>query len=345
MIEVRRQAITGRCVWTGSEMGQTESWIVNWPKEALIEVDHALASVKARGLRLFSFGREEFPLPWLAFQVPEILEELEEGRGFLLLRGLSECNYSKADSELVCWGIGSHLGSAVSQNSRGELLSHVIDKGAQHGDTNVRGYETKAKLFYHNDNGDVVVLFCLQESKSGGASKLVSTATVYNEIFRQHPEYIDELCQGYFYHMRGEQPIGQREVSEHRVPVFSYHAGKLSSRYTRNSILHGANALGQSLTERQRLPLDLIDRLAEEFCLTMKFQRGDIQIVSNYSVLHSRDEFIDFDELDRKRDLLRLWLNIPNARPLTYEFATRYGPGSARRGVPPSVPRPLGDRG
>ena len=342
MIDVRRQAITGRCVWTGSEMERTDSWSINWPKEALAEVDHALASVKGRGLNLYEFGSDDFLLPWLASQVPAILEEVEEGRGFVLLRGLSERNYTKADFELICWGIGSHLGSAVSQNWRGELLSHVMDKGAQHGDTNVRGYETKAKLFYHNDNGDVVVLFCLQEAKSGGASKLVSSATIYNEILRLHPEYLDELCQGYFYHMRGEQPHGHRGVTEHRVPVFSYHAGKLSSRYTRNSILHGATALGQPLTERQKLPLDLIDQLAEDFCMTMKFQRGDVQIVSNHSVLHSRDEFVDFDELDSKRDLLRLWLNVQNARPLTYEFATRYGPGSARQGVPPRVAVPLG---
>jgi len=344
MIEVRRQAIMGRCVWKGSEMERTDTWIVNWPKEALTEVDHALASIKARGLNLYEFGSQDFSLPWLASQVPAIREEVEEGRGFVLLRGLSERNFTKADSELVCWGIGSHLGSSVSQNSHGELLSHVMDKGAQHGDANVRGYETKAKLFYHNDNGDAVVLFCLQEAKTGGASKLVSTATIYNEILRRHPEYIGELCKGYYYHMRGEQPLGHREVTEHRVPVFSYHAGKLSSRYTRNSILHGATALGQPLTERQKLPLDLIDQLAEEFCMTMMFQCGDIQIVSNHSVLHSRDEFIDFDEPERKRDLLRLWLNIPNSRPLTYEFATRYGPGSARLGIPPIATGPLGDR-
>jgi len=343
MMEVRRQPITGRCVWTGAQMERTDSWILRWTNEALAEVDQALASVKAKGLRICEFGRDDFPLPWLASQVPAILEEVEDGRGFVLLRGLSGREYSKADSELVSWGIGTHLGSAISQNARGELLSHVTDKGARHGDATVRGYETKAKLFYHNDNGDAVVLFCLHEAKSGGASKLVSTAAIYNEILRRHAEYIDELCQGYFYHMRGEHPLGHPEVTGHRVPVFSYHAGKLSSRYTRNSILHGAKALGQPLTERQTMPLDLIDRLAEELCMTMSFRRGDIQIVSNHSVLHSRDEFVDFDEPERKRDLLRLWINIPNARPLTYEFATRYGPGSARMGVPPRPAAPAGN--
>ena len=67
----------------------------------------------------------------------------------------------------------------------------------------------------------------------------------------------------------------------------------------------------------------------------MEFQRGDIQLVSNHAILHARTDFEDYAEADKKRDLLRIWLNIPDARPLTHEFATRYGPGSARLGVPP----------
>ena len=41
----------------------------------------------------------------------------------------------------------------------------------------------------------------------------------------------------------------------------------------------------------------------------MTFERGDIQLLSNHSILHARDEFEDFDEPERKRRLLRVWLN------------------------------------
>lgn len=334
-IEIRRQPLTGPCVWTREEMEHTDEWVMPWSAQGISEVEAALESVKARGLKLFEFGREDFPLPWLQSQAGAIHTELEDGRGFVMLRGLPAGKYSTADAEMIFWGIGCQIGDAVSQNWRGEFLAHVIDKGLEHGTRDVRGYETNAKLFFHNDNGDAVGLFCLQEAMEGGASKLVSTATVYNAILQRHPEYIDELCEGYFYHMRGEHPHGHREVTEHRVPIFSYHAGKLSSRYTKNSILHGAKFLGSPLTPRQQAPLDLVDALCEELCMRMPFRQGDIQFVSNHAVLHSRDAFVDFPEPAKKRDLLRLWLNIPNGRPLTYEFATRYGPGSARMGVPP----------
>ncbi|MDB5921790.1 MAG: Taurine catabolism dioxygenase TauD, TfdA family [Betaproteobacteria bacterium] len=335
MFEVLREPVRGRCVWTGEDMAATESWIYVLPKAAVDEIDVALRGVKQRGLSLFDVCRDDFPIPTLAAAVPTIQNELEQGRGFILLRGIPSVRYSVADCEMVFWGIGTHLGDAVSQNARGELLSHVIDQGLAFGAEKVRGYQTRSKLFFHNDNGDTVGLFCLQAAKSGGTSKLVSSAAIYNDILESHPEYIDELCRGYYYHMRGEQRRGLPEVTEHRVPVFSYHAGKLSSRYTRNSILLGEEHLGHPLSVRERAPLDLIDRLAEELCLDMELQPGDIQLCSNHAVLHARTDFVDYEEAARKRDLLRLWVNLPNGRPLTYEFATRYGPGSARRGVPP----------
>ena len=46
--------------------------------------------------------------------------------------------------------------------------------------------------------------------------------------------------------------------------------------------------------------------------LAMDFEPGDIQLLSNHTVLHSRGDYVDFEE-DRKRHLLRLWLSF--ARP------------------------------
>lgn len=335
MFDVLRDPVRGKCVWTGEVMAVTDSWIYALPRAAVEEIDRALRTVKERGLSLFDVRREDFPIPTLAAAIPSIQDELEHGRGFILIRGIPSGRYSVADSEMIFWGIGTHLGAVVSQNARGELLSHVIDQGLEFGAEKVRGYQTRSRLFFHNDNGDAVGLLCLQSAQSGGTSKLVSSAAIYNAILESHPEYIEELCRGYYYHLRGEQRQGLPEVTEHRVPVFSYHAGMLSSRYTRNSILLGEEHLGHPLSARERAPLDLIDRLAEELCLDMELEPGDIQLCSNHAVLHARTDFVDYEEPARKRDLLRLWVNLPNGRPLTYEFATRYGPGSARQGVPP----------
>ena len=57
----------------------------------------------------------------------------------------------------------------------------------------------------------------------------------------------------------------------------------------------------------------------------MNFLPGDIQFVYNHSILHDRTSYIDWKEDNKKRHLLRLWLSLPNDRPLPTSFAKRYG--------------------
>jgi len=40
----------------------------------------------------------------------------------------------------------------------------------------------------------------------------------------------------------------------------------------------------------------------------MKLEPGDMQFVNNHVLLHSRTEFVDHEEEDKKRHLKRLWL-------------------------------------
>ena len=42
-------------------------------------------------------------------------------------------------------------------------------------------------------------------------------------------------------------------------------------------------------------------------------------------MLHDRTDYVDWEDEDKKRHLLRLWLAIPGARPLPEIFKERYG--------------------
>ena len=41
----------------------------------------------------------------------------------------------------------------------------------------------------------------------------------------------------------------------------------------------------------------------------MDFQPGDVQLLNNAKILHSREAYEDHDDLDERRHLLRLWLS------------------------------------
>jgi alpha-ketoglutarate-dependent taurine dioxygenase len=58
--------------------------------------------------------------------------------------------------------------------------------------------------------------------------------------------------------------------------------------------------------------LELYDRLAAspEIYLDMWLQPGDIQLISNHTVVHARTAYEDYPEPARRRHLLRLWLSL-----------------------------------
>ena len=77
---------------------------------------------------------------------------------------------------------------------------------------------------------------------------------------------------------------------------------------------------------------DNIDCLAElaireDIRLDMKLEAGDLQLLCNHTVLHTRAAFEDHDDPKKKRFLLRIWLNIPGGRELLSEFADHYNTG------------------
>jgi Taurine catabolism dioxygenase TauD, TfdA family len=78
--------------------------------------------------------------------------------------------------------------------------------------------------------------------------------------------------------------------------------------------------------ERDHRALDIIRDLAEtdEFHFDMVLEQGDIQFLNNRVMVHSRTQFEDHEDPSRKRHLLRLWLSIPDARPLCEDLRDAY---------------------
>ena len=52
---------------------------------------------------------------------------------------------------------------------------------------------------------------------------------------------------------------------------------------------------------------------------------GDLLLLNNWVTLHRRTAFEDHPEPERKRHILRIWLAVPNSRPLDPMFKANYG--------------------
>jgi len=101
----------------------------------------------------------------------------------------------------------------------------------------------------------------------------------------------------------------------------------VSCRYIRNQINAGAVKRGVPLTTLEQAALDYLDEQTRrpDLRLDMDLAAGDIQFVNNYTVLHSRTEFVDGPEPHQKRHMLRLWLKFPRPWPLSPEFPAHMG--------------------
>ena len=320
MSQVLTDIVRHPSAWYGRDLATDTSWIVHLQPQHLREIAAALASVKARGLAFAGLDRRDFPLPTLAPQLRRWLEEVNTGRGFVLMRGLNVGT--------IFWGMGLHLGHAVTQNPKGDLLGHVYDHGRRYGDLDVRGYETSAHLPFHTDSGDVVGLLCLRPAQSGGLSSVVSAVTIHNEILKRHPEYLAPLYRG-FHYIRREAALTDSPVTPHRIPVFGARDGLVSVRLVRNQINAACTKTGIPLAPIEREALDLFAELAQDtdIHLDMDLQLGDIQFCNNYVTLHSRTSYVDFPEPERRRHMVRLWLTMDQRRPLADGFPPQNGYG------------------
>lgn len=330
MPEIQRDIVKHASAWYGRDLITDPSWIVHLQPAHLQEIAAAVARVRARGLHFSTLCEDDFPLPTLAPQARAWLEEVTTGRGFVVVRGLNVADYSDDEVGLIFWGLGLHLGHAVTQNPKGELLGHVFDHGRRYGDLDVRGYETNAHLPFHTDSGDVVGLLCLRRARAGGLSSVASAITIHNEILRRNPDYLEPLYRG-FHYIRREAALTDSPVTPHRLPVFGVQDGLVSVRLVRNQINAACVKTGVLLEPLECAALDLFDELAQdpEIHLDMDLQVGDMQFCNNYVVLHSRTSFVDYPEPERRRHMIRLWLTMDQRRSLPAQFPYQNGYGPA----------------
>ncbi|MEJ8848852.1 TauD/TfdA family dioxygenase [Variovorax rhizosphaerae] len=331
---------TGAANWVAKDLEDPHEWIIQLSDAQIAAIDGALRAARAAGAGLPTLTQQNFPLEGFDALVKEVHERLENGRGIIVLRGLPAARYSKDELRLIYWGLGLYLGTAVSQSSKGDFLGDVKDFGADTFSSTGRGYMSKQHLGFHTDTADVVALIVMRTAKAGGLSKISSSVAIRNEIARTRPDLLELLYKPFYWSWKGQEAPGEKGY--YQQPVYSEHEGKFSSRDIRTHIYQAHQDFADELpplSEKQKEALELIGQLADEprFHLSMMFEPGDIQLLNNHVTLHSRTEFEDWPEEDRKRHLLRMWLSMPNTRTLSPLMSAIYldqRGGAVRGGFP-----------
>jgi hypothetical protein len=307
--EKPRGRIYSPAAWRGEELaGQPDRWVTVLTPEEIGELDAALQGVRRAGRPLQELAAADFPLPRLGPRIRQWAQALAMGTGVQVVRGVPVERWSQEDSERFFFCLGLHLGTPGAQNRNEELLGHVRDEGASYSDPSVRGYRTAAGLSYHCDGADVVGLLCLRPAASGGRSRFVSSVTVWNELYARRPDLAARMFEPLELDTRGDGGL-----NFFPLPPCRHFGGQLRTfyhaDYFRTAEQHrGARRLGPF----ERELLDRYDEIASTpgVYLEMDFQPGDIQLLSNHTVLHARTAYVDDQAPEKKRHLLRLWLSL-----------------------------------
>lgn len=344
-----REALQGPFVWTGEELAPSPAWRFELTPAMNAEIDGAFRRFMERGGDWSAMRREDFPLPETQGLLGDIAETLERGLGLAKLSGLPVSRYSDADLKIIWYGIGLHLGTPVSQSHSGLRMKVIRDEGATVGEVYGQLQEASGPHFlsayaravsngplrFHTDRTDVVGLLCIEQAASGGLSKIASTVAIHNEILRRRPDLLEELFRPFPRSRLGEEKDGGELF--YMLPIFGLREGHFTSHYSRTYI-EAAQKLNHvpRLTGRQMEAMDLLAEVAENLCYRMHFQAGDMQFLNNHVIYHARDAFADDAGSGKVRRLLRLWLAMPNSRPLPEDHAVLWGnvaAGAVRGGI------------
>ncbi len=269
-----------------------------------------------------------------------IRNELEKGAGI--------CRPGRAPEETLCqsadeWflDLARQIGTPVSQSSDGELVLSIRNESYGKNDPRTRGPNTNRKLGFHTDRCDVIGFLCLQPAKTGGENHVVSSPRIEKIIRKEKPELHAVLCRPFPYKRHVVDKGNDMPYCEQ--PIFSWKKNFFACSYLR-VLIDRADEDDQcpSLSALQRESLDFLDSVCEREKLQTRFtlQRGELVFLNNWTTLHRRTAFEDFSKPEKRRHFLRVWISVPNSRPLDESFRANFGAteaGALRGGMLPLV--------
>lgn len=324
-----REPLTGPQAWRAEDLTPSD-YLYELRSDEVAAADALRHDLRGRDVGLGQIGPDTVAIPGLEGAVADWLDRLENGVGFVIIRGLDIEGWSEREAGLVYYALGRHMGIPVKQNAAGHLLGHVRDTGRDiFTDPSVRGYQVRIGLPFHTDTStDLLGLLCFRTAKEGGESALAPLQTVYNEVLRSRPDLIDTYYKPFNFDCRDEEhPDGGPFYT--RVLASVGPDGRFSLRHNSGYAKSAAARFEECepLTDDQVELLDLVDLLAfdPKISLRTKLEEGDIILINNYAVAHSRAAFEDHEDPERKRHLLRLWLVLHEGRDLAPDFDNRAG--------------------
>ena len=287
-------------------------WLVPMPPRCLEELDAAVEEIRRNPLPTLLLSPDQFALSGCAELMGRVRALLRDGIGLAVVGRIPVERYAAEENRALCWLLSQLVERPVAQAWNGAMLYDVRDTGRtlEYG---VRRSITNLDLTFHTDGPwlDIpphfVGLYCVNPAEEGGVSRFVSFGTAHNEIRRRHPRLLPRLYRTFPWDRQAEHAPGDTKAGAQ--PVFQYDGDALVGRFNERLIETGAELTGAPLDAEGRDALDAMREVVDSPDLWVEFtiERGQIQYLNNRAFAHSRTDFRDAPEPERKRHMIRVW--------------------------------------
>ncbi|WP_299410586.1 TauD/TfdA family dioxygenase [Acaryochloris sp. IP29b_bin.148] len=304
--------------WEKHNLETNPHWKIKIPDSILSSVLVLNHWLEARGYRWDSPEAKGITIKNLDLLAHVMRYHLTRTTGVVLLSGFDVAEFGESAGRLLLSQIGYALGSVLDKRG---LLYDVCDRGQDYRQDNVLFSSTCTSPGYHTDSTDadlmpgIVALFCLRTAREGGVNRLANTLTAYQRLLKEQPEVLRRLCETFIRDKIVVDEIGTRSLSDrmrNSFPVFEYgrwYPG-LTCRYMRYWIEAGHHKAELPLTDEDIFALDQFEAALnhEDSTYQLQLQPGDMIFLNNHLIVHDRTEYLDWEEPEKKRHLVRMWV-------------------------------------
>src|SRR5262245_23851397 len=99
--------IRSDAAWYGGDLAAKDDWIERLSSTEIDEVERAVHEIEKS--KLSTLCTNDVPLPTLAPRLKRLLDEVLNGRGFVLIKGLPLHRWTRQEAAIAFLAVGVHL--------------------------------------------------------------------------------------------------------------------------------------------------------------------------------------------------------------------------------------------
>ena len=324
--------------WLSRDLENSDEWIFHLDQKSASCVTEWVKDHLETEKPLFEFQKDDFQIKPVLQVISCAVEQAMWGSGIALIKGFPRQTLTESEFRMMIWSIGLQFGVPRPQGKLTQYLSEVSNQGTNYRKADGRGYSSNSKLDFHTDSCDLALLACFNQAKSGGQSLVSSSHSIWEMLKKESMDLVEVASKPFYFSRNQEQ--APDEPLYYSQPLFDHsEEGKLFGKANRNRVQTAQGLYGvPPISIQQKECLDHLDHLLRrpDVMYQMYLEPGDIQLINNHCVLHSRTEFQDFEQKEERRLLYRLWLSPPDAPLLPKSWKANFGsiqPRTVRGGI------------